>query len=125
MNVILDTHIVLWWLADSPKLSEKARAVIIDADNLIFVSVATVWEIAIKKALGKLHVPDDLSNALQVNRFAPISITLEHAELAGGLPRHHEDPFDRMIIAQSKIENLTVLSQDKYFCHYEVDLFLN
>jgi len=125
MNLILDTHIVLWWLSDSPKLLKKIRTVIADENNFIFVSVATAWEIAIKKAIGKLDVPGDFNKALQVNGFQPIAITLEHAEFAGGLPRHHDDPFDRMIIAQSKIENMTIISHDKSFHSYKVDLLLN
>lgn len=125
MNLLLDTHIVLWWLSDSNKLSKKSRSIIGDANNFIFVSVATGWEIAIKKSMGKLDAPDDFSKALQINGFQPISITLEHAELAGGLPHHHDDPFDRMIIAQSQIENLKVLTHDKHFKLYGIDLLLN
>lgn len=125
MNVMLDTHIVLWWLFDSTKLSKKSRSLISDSNNFIFVSVATGWEIAIKKSIGKLIAPDDFSKALQINGFQPISITLEHAELAGSLPHHHDDPFDRMIIAQSKIENLTLLSNDKLFKLYDINLLLN
>ncbi len=96
-----------------------------DSNNFIFVSVATGWEIAIKKSIGKLIAPDDFSKALQVNGFQPVSITLEHAELAGSLPHHHDDPLDRMIIAQTKIENLTLLSNDKQFKLYNIDLLLN
>lgn len=125
MNIILDTHIVLWWLADSSKLSKQSRALISDPNHFIFVSVATAWEIAIKTAIGKLSVPGKFSKALQVNGFQPITITLEHAELAGALPRHHDDPFDRMLIAQSQIENFKLLSNDKEFSNYKVDLLLN
>lgn len=125
MNLLLDTHIVLWWLSDSNKLSKKSRSLISDVNNIIFVSVATGWEIAIKKSIGKLVAPDDFSQALQVNGFQPVSITLEHAELAGSLPRHHDDPFDRMIIAQNKIENLTLLSHNKHFKLYDIGLILN
>lgn len=125
MNLLLDTHIVLWWLSDSEKLSKKSRSILSDVDNFIFVSVATGWEIAIKKSIGKLTAPDDFSKALQVNGFQSISITLEHAELAGSLPHHHDDPFDRMIIAQSKIENLTVLTHDKHFKLYDIELLQN
>lgn len=125
MNLLLDTHIVLWWLSDSDKLSKKSRSIISDTNNFIFVSVATGWEISIKKSIGKLTAPDDFSKALQVNAFQPISITLEHAELAGSLPHHHDDPFDRMIIAQGKIENLVVLTHDKHFKLYDIELLQN
>lgn len=125
MNLLLDTHIILWWLADSQKLSSKSRAIISEPNNLIFVSAATVWEISIKKTLGKLNVPNDFEEALEINGFQPLSIDLSHARLAGELPRYHDDPFDRMLIAQAKIENLTLLSQDKHLHEYEVDLILN
>lgn len=125
MNLLLDTHIVLWWLSDSSKLSKKSRSIISDTNNFIFVSVATGWEIAIKKSIGKLDAPNDFSKALQVNAFQPIAITLEHAELAGSLPHHHDDPFDRMIIAQSKIENFAVLTHDKHFKLYDIELLQN
>lgn len=125
MNLLLDTHIVLWWFSDSAKLSKNSRKLISDMNNFIFVSAATAWEISIKKNLGKLKAPDDLGEALKINGFQSISITLEHAELAGSFPRHHDDPFDRMLIAQSKIENLTLLTHDKHFQSYKIDLFLN
>lgn len=125
MNLLLDTHIVLWWFSDSTKLSKNSKKIISDTNNIIFVSAATAWEISIKRNLGKLSAPDELGKALEINGFQPIAITLEHAELAGSLPRHHDDPFDRMLIAQSKIDQLTLLTHDKHFKTYKIDLLLN
>lgn len=120
MKLLLDTHILLWWLGDSPKLSKRSREQIANPEHLIYVSVATAWEISIKRALGKLSAPNDLEDALQSNGFETLPIKLDHALLAGALPRHHDDPFDRLIIAQSKLEHFTLLTQDKHFTLYDI-----
>jgi PIN domain nuclease of toxin-antitoxin system len=109
---LLDTHILLWWLADSKSLSQAARSVIADGAWTIFVSAASAWEMSIKKAAGKLDTPDDLESALQANRFRPLPITLPHAIAAGALPPHHGDPFDRMLVAQAQLEGMTLLTHD-------------
>lgn len=113
---------MLWWLEDSPALGQAARAAIGKGTNQVFVSAASAWEIEIKVALGKLKAPRDLEKALALNRFEPLSMTVGHAIAAGRLPRHHEDPFDRMLIAQSKIERLTVVTSDRYFALYGVNI---
>jgi PIN domain nuclease of toxin-antitoxin system len=87
---------------------------------LVFVSAATAWEISIKKALGKLQAPDDLDEALVANAFQPLNITISHALLAGQLPPHHDDPFDRLLIAQTKIEGLTLITRDKKQMLYDI-----
>lgn len=122
MNVLLDTHILLWWLADDPVLPERARDAIIDADTSVVVSAATAWEIAIKKATGRLEAPDDLLDALVDNHFDPLPISALHALAAGDLPAHHADPFDRMLIAQAQIEPAVLVSVDDRFSAYDVDL---
>ncbi len=122
MRVLLDTHILLWWLADDPLLPEEAAAVIADGDNEVTVSAATVWEITIKQAAGRLEAPDDLVEALAANDFDSLAMTAEHAILAGRLPTHHTDPFDRMLIAQAQTEGLILLSVDSRFAHYGVDV---
>ena len=104
MNLFLDTHVLLWWLADDSSLQSAARDAIRDESNIVHVSAATAWEISIKKALGKLDAPDDLANALEVNNFRSLEITVAHATKAGALPRHHDDPFDRLLIAQAQTE---------------------
>jgi PIN domain nuclease of toxin-antitoxin system len=122
VSLLLDTHILLWWLSDDPLLPAPAREAIASADNEILVSAATAWEIAIKKAAGRLGAPDDLLEALDTNDFEALPITVAHALEAGGLPLHHSDPFDRMLIAQARAENLTLVSVDNRFPQYDVEL---
>jgi PIN domain nuclease of toxin-antitoxin system len=122
MRVLLDTHMLLWWLADDPALPERAADAISDADNSIIVSAATAWEISIRKATGRLEAPDDLLDALAENDFDQLPITVLHALAAGDLPAHHSDPFDRMLIAQAQVEGVTLASADTRFPAYEVEL---
>jgi PIN domain nuclease of toxin-antitoxin system len=96
--------------------------VIADTTNDVIVSSASAWEIAIKKALGRLEAPDDLLDVADANGFHGLPITLNHALSAGSLPRHHDDPFDRMLIAQAQSEHLTVVTVDRRFSSYDVDL---
>lgn len=124
MNILIDTHILLWWLADDKSLKKKARSQISDIDNLIFVSAATVWEISIKKSLGKLNAPDDLDMVLANNTMESLPIDFVHANLAGRLPKLHVDPFDRMLVAQAKIENLQIMTHDKRISEYDVSVML-
>ena len=124
MNLLLDTHILLWWLADDSSLSSEARTIISSTKNFAFVSTASIWEISIKKSLGKLKVPEDLDVAISTSGFQTLDITLPHAQLAGSLPRHHDDPFDRMLIAQAMVEKLTIITHDKGFKDYETPLIL-
>lgn len=121
MRLLLDTHTLLWWLADRD-LNAGARAAIGDPLNDVFVSAATAWEISIKRSLGKLRAPDDLITQLEINAFTPLAISVDHAIAAGSLPRHHDDPFDRMLIAQASVEELTVVTRDERFAAYEVRL---
>ena len=113
MKVLLDTHTLLWWLAEDETLSTKARHMIASPKTTVYVSAASAWEIAIKKALGKLQAPDDLVAALFANRFQHLPVTIEHALYAGSLPRYHDDPFDRMLVAQALMEKLTIITRDK------------
>ena len=122
MKVLLDTHILLWWLDEDPALPPRAGDAIADSDTTVVVSAATAWEIAIKKAVGRLDAPDDLLDALDANAFDTLAITAAHALAAGELPAHHTDPFDRMLIAQARAEGLTLISVDRRFSDYEVDL---
>jgi PIN domain nuclease of toxin-antitoxin system len=120
MTLLLDTHALLWWLADDPKLSPTARRAIANPDSLVFVSAATAWEIAIKQNIGKLDAPVDLEDQLEEHRFEPLPITVAHAYAAGFLPRHHDDPFDRVLIAQAAAEGLTIVTRDPRFELYGV-----
>jgi PIN domain nuclease of toxin-antitoxin system len=119
-RLLLDTHALLWWLADDPELSEEARRSIADPDAAVFVSAASAWEVAIKRALGRLEAPDDLSAALDASGIRAMPITITHAEAAGALPPHHADPFDRMLVAQARAEGLTIVTRDPAFAAYAV-----
>jgi PIN domain nuclease of toxin-antitoxin system len=119
MRLLLDTHALLWWLADEG-LTDRARDAIADPANLVMVSAASAWEITIKKALGKLSAPDDLERQVEVSGFTPLPISVVHGLAAGRLHRHHDDPFDRMLIAQAFAEGLTVVTHDKRFADYNV-----
>lgn len=122
MRLLLDTHIVLWWLADDPKLPAAAREAIADPVHEVAVSAASVWEIGIKQAVGRLDAPDDLVVELGAAGFGSLPMTAEHAAAAARLPAHHADPFDRMLIAQATIERLKVVTVDRRFAAYGVDL---
>ncbi|HUJ06299.1 MAG TPA: type II toxin-antitoxin system VapC family toxin [Streptosporangiaceae bacterium] len=121
MRLLLDTHALLWWLADEG-LNPQAREAIADPDNLVAVSAASAWEISIKQALGKLTAPDDLEQQLQAGGFTALPISIAHGIAAGRLPRHHEDPFDRVLIAQAMAEGMTIVTRDKRFDNYAVAL---
>lgn len=121
MRLLLDTHAYLWWLADDPRLREGARAAIADPDAAVHVSAASVWEIAIKIELGKLELDGDPVAEIARNGFLELAMTARHALAAGSLPRHHDDPFDRMLIAQARTEDLTLVTRDAAFRAYNVD----
>jgi PIN domain nuclease of toxin-antitoxin system len=124
VRLLLDTHIVLWWLADSPRLAKRSKTLI--ARNAeVFVSAATAWEIAIKRRLGKLQAPDDLEAALAASRFQELAISVRHAVAAGGLSGHHDDPFDRLLVAQAQAESLTLVTSDERLQAYGIQVMLN
>lgn len=121
MRLLLDTHVLLWWLADDPSLPRPIRIALADPSVEALVSAATAWEIAIKQALGRLDFPvEELDAILKDNGFKPLSITTAHALAAGALPRHHADPFDRMLVAQAACESLTLASVDPMIARYGV-----
>ncbi len=120
MSLLLDTHILIWSLSAPRRLSEDTRSVITNPRTRVFVSAASIWEIAMKQNLGKLEAPADLEHQMEIQRFEPLNITIAHAKAAGSLPRHHDDPFDRMIIAQAVAEGLTIVTRDPSFAQYAV-----
>ncbi len=120
MTLSLDTHVFLWWLDDPQLLSKAAHEAIRDGKNTVYVSAAVVWEIAIKRALGKLDAPDDLEAAMAANRFLPLPITIPHALAIESLPNHHRDPFDRLLIAQANYEGFKFVSRDQHAAQYGV-----
>ncbi len=122
MKVLLDTHILLWWLAGDDHLPAPAAVTIADPDTEVVVSAASAWEISVTQAAGRLDAPDDLLDAVAANDFGTLPITVDHAMAAGRLPAHHADPFDRMLIAQAQIEGFTLVSVDRRFSEYDVEL---
>ena len=122
MNILLDTHVLIWSLENNATLSDDARNAIIDGNNMVFVSSATVWEINIKKSIGKLDVPDNLLDEIKSHRFTPIDINFDHAQLVGRLPYIHKDPFDRIIIAQAIIEKFVLVTRDRIIAKYDVNV---
>ena len=122
MILLLDAHAVLWWLADDPTLDAAARSAIRDPTNDVLVSAASIWEIEIKRALGKLIAPSGLVAAVQETGFDVLPITGPDAERAGMLPAYHRDPFDRMLVAQADRVGAIVVSRDAAFLAYGIDV---
>lgn len=120
-RLLLDTHVLIWWRdSERPAVRAAAYDAIADPASEVFVSVASVWEIAIKRALGKLHAPGSLTQALGAVGFRELPITAFHAEQAGGLPLHHTDPFDRMLVAQAQAEGLILVTRDANIPRYGI-----
>ncbi|HEX5314113.1 MAG TPA: type II toxin-antitoxin system VapC family toxin [Gammaproteobacteria bacterium] len=122
MRLLLDTHVLLWWPENNPRLGSQARAEIAAATNRVFVSAASGWEIAIKRALGTLEAPAGWAAIVTEKGFTHLPISITHAEHAGALPPHHRDPFDRMLIAQAQIEGLELVSANPRLARYGVKL---
>lgn len=126
MKALLDTHAFLWWIADDPRLSHTARALIGDGESALFLSAASGWEIVIKMRLGRLEVRGDPENfvfeQLALNDIAVLPISMNHALRTAALPDHHRDPFDRMLVAQSQIEQLPIVTADPLIARYAVEV---
>jgi PIN domain nuclease of toxin-antitoxin system len=121
LRLLLDTHAFLWWLNDDSKLLAEARAAISDDAATVYVSAATIWELSIKARLGKLDLGDtDPVGEIAANDFLELPISARHALAAGELPRHHDDPFDRMLIAQAQSEDLVLVTHDSKIEPYGV-----
>ncbi|MCP4751265.1 MAG: type II toxin-antitoxin system VapC family toxin [Proteobacteria bacterium] len=122
--MLLDTHVFLWWLFDDPNLSKRIRKILGDIGNPVFVSSASVWEIATKYRLGKLpaasSVAENVPYWITKAGFKPLAISPEHAQLSGSWDVEHRDPFDRMLAAQAKLENLRLISVDKIFSIFPI-----
>lgn len=120
MKLLLDTHAFLWWDSKDVRLPESLRSAIASPRNNVVISAATVWEIAIKRALGKLIFGQPVGNSIEKYGFLSIPITVEHAERAGGLPQLHRDPFDRLLVAQAQLEGLVLVTVDDQILRYSV-----
>ena len=126
MKALLDTHVFLWWINDDPRLSDAARELIGNGESALFLSAASGWEIAIKMRLGRLEVQGDpehfIFEQLALNDITVLPISMNHAFRTATLPDHHRDPFDRMLVAQSQIEQLPIVTSDPLITRYAVDV---
>ncbi len=120
-RLLLDTHVLLWWLADTKRLTNDVCRVIADPANRAYVSAITGWEIAVNRAKGRMVAPDHLQTLILDRGFLHLPLTYEHAERAARLPEYHKDPFDRFLIAQAQSENLTIVTRDQRIPLYAVD----
>lgn len=120
MRLLLDTHVVLWWRANQDVSAEAREA--IGSASLAFVSLASAWEIAIKIGSGKLRLPAPFEEGVRASGFTPLSITFAHTEAVARLPHHHGDPFDRMLVAQARVEGLTLVTRDRRLADYGVPI---
>lgn len=120
MRLLLDTNALLWWLFELPHLGTATRAKIESPEAEVFVSSVSAVEITIKEATGKLRAPDDLPAQLSANEFAELPLSVRHGVAMRGLPLHHRDPFDRMLIAQARVEGLVLVSSDRVISAYDV-----
>ena len=119
-RLLLDTHVLLWWLSDDPQLGESSRQTIINPRNQVYISAASTWEISIKKSIGQLTAPDDMDAIVESEGFEKLPITLFHGDQAGSLPELHKDPFDRMLIAQAQSEGLVIVTNDEKITQYKI-----
>ena len=119
MTLLLDTHVLLWWAADDDRLGPAARERL--RGEGVRVSAVTAWEVEVKRALGRLDAPDDLAALLRQEGFVELPLSLEHAVDAGRLPRHHDDPFDRALVAQARAERLVLVTSDRALEDYDVE----
>lgn len=124
MKAMLDTHTFLWWIANDPQLSQRARQVMEDGATELFLSAASGWEMAIKSRIGKLKLPDDLhsfvAEQVRINAIEVLPIKMIHALHVHALPDYHRDPFDRLLVAQSQIEKMPILTGDPQIARYAV-----
>jgi len=120
MGLLLDTHAFLWWNARDLRLPEPMRVAIASPLNAVFVSAASVWEIAIKRASGKLIFDSPIGQSIEGHGFTSLPISTAHAEWAGALPSLHSDPFDRLLVAQARMEGLTLVTVDEQVLRYQV-----
>lgn len=120
MNLLLDTHALLWWLDDAPELASAAREAVADPENTVFLSAVVIWELRIKQALGKVDLPERFRRVLEEQPFVGLPVTLDHAHAVVDLPPIHRDPFDRMLVAQALCEGFSIVTRDPSIPAYGV-----
>ncbi len=125
MKVLLDTHVFLWWITDDPKLSSRAREIMSNIENELYLSAASGWEISIKVQIGRLKLPDEpqrfIHSQMRTNAIQSLPILMNHALHVSTLPDHHRDPFDRLLIAQAQLEGFPILSADPQMAKYQIE----
>ena len=122
MRLLLDTHAALWWLSADTRFGDEAAGHVSDDTNQVLLSAAVVWEVSVKRSLGKLTAPPDFVAAMSSAGVQPLAVTIEHAAAVEGLPWHHRDPFDRMLVAQAGVERTAIVSRDPAFRPYAVEI---
>lgn len=123
MRLLLDTHLVLWWMnGEASRISKKGLAALGSEGIEPIVSAVTIWEVAIKRGLGKLEAPDDLLTQLEGAGVELLPVSARHADLVASLPPHHRDPFDRLLVAQARLEGIALVSEDKAFRRYDIEI---
>jgi len=124
MRALLDTHVFLWWITDSPKLSSRAREIISDGGNTLYLSAASGWEMVVKARLGKLELPGNpvafIFEQLSANDIIELPVRMNHTLHVYSLPPHHRDPFDRLLVSQAQLDILPIISADKQIAEYDV-----
>ncbi len=120
MRILPDTHAALWLLSEDERLSHRADRLLTDASNEVLLSAAVVWEVSIKRSLGKLEAPDDFARLLLRAGAEPLAVSVEHAEAVSALPWHHRDPFDRLLVAQAAFERAVLVTSDERLRAYDV-----
>lgn len=120
-QLLLDTHVFLWWRGDPGRIEPSARTAIADAD-IVFVSVASAWEAAIKASVGRLDLPDSFEAGVAESGFQKLLVSFSHCEAVATLPWHHRDPFDRMLVAQARADGLTLVTRDRQLEPYGVSV---
>lgn len=126
MKALLDTHTFLWWITDDPRLSSRARSIISDTENTLYLSAASGWEIALKARLGKIKLPANVEEFLfeqmSINAIEELPIKMNHALHVYNLPEDHRDPFDRLLVSQAQLENLPIITGDHFISRYNVEI---
>jgi len=124
MRVLLDTHTLIWGLCEPDRLNVKTKELLANIDNIIFVSIASLWELQIKKSLNKITLPDDFTFQLQKHGYELLNITHEHIAKLNDIPMIHRDPFDRILIAQSIHENIPLVTKDTEIAKYNIQIII-
>ena len=123
LNLLLDSHVLLWWLEDHARLSAKTH-ILIETAVVVWASSVSAWELEVKRLRGLLKVPLDLAFAFDASGLRPLPVTVAHALAAARLPQHHRDPFDRILVAQAATEGLTLVTSDQQLASYDVPIIL-